>query len=157
MPYGLAAYVLLPLPGQSAPLQKRIESKRAQLQKVKRHEGVLTTTITSFDNRITRLQGEIRGTRQRLGEVQGQLDRKRDELAKVRDRLERSRDRLDRLRRRLRTARGVLAKRLVEIYKSDPPDALRKLTASVVRSSDYVLDVSRCWVGRAGAKKSMSN
>jgi murein DD-endopeptidase MepM/ murein hydrolase activator NlpD len=133
---GLAAYVLLPLPGESAPLQKRIESKRAQLQKVKRHEGVLTTTITSYDNRITRLQGEIRGTRQRLGEVQGQLDRKRDELARVRDRLERSRDRLDRLRRRLRTARDVLAKRLVEIYKSDPPDAL-----TVVLESDGFADL----------------
>jgi murein DD-endopeptidase MepM/ murein hydrolase activator NlpD len=133
---GLAAYVLLPLPGQSAPLKKRIESKRAQLQKVKRHEGVLTTTITSYDNRITRLQGEIGGTRRRLGEVQGQLDRKRDELAKVRDRLERSRDRLDRLRRRLRTARSVLAKRLVEIYKSDPPDAL-----TVVLESDGFADL----------------
>jgi murein DD-endopeptidase MepM/ murein hydrolase activator NlpD len=133
---GLAAYVLLPLPGQSAPLKKRIESKRAQLQKVKRHEGVLTTTITSYDNRITRLRGEIRGTRRRLGEVQGQLDRKRDELAKVRDRLERSRDRLERLRRRLRTARGVLAKRLVEIYKSDPPDAL-----TVVLESDGFADL----------------
>jgi len=65
----LAAYVLMPMPGQSAPLQSRIEKKRSQLQKVKRREGVLTTTISGYNNRIDRLQGEIGGTRRRLGQV----------------------------------------------------------------------------------------
>jgi murein DD-endopeptidase MepM/ murein hydrolase activator NlpD len=132
----LAAYVLLPLPGQSAPLQKRIDTKRAQLEKVKRHEGVLTTTISGYNNRIGRLQGEIRGTRRRLGQVQGELDQKRDELVAVRDKLERSRDRLERLRRELRAARRALARRLVEIYKSDAPDAL-----TVVLESDGFADL----------------
>ncbi len=132
----LAAYVLMPMPGQSAPLQSRIEKKRSQVQKVKRHEGVLTTTISGYNNRIERLQGEIGGTRQRLGQVQGQLDRKRDELVSVRDKLERSRSRLEHLRRQLRTARRVLAGRLVEIYKSDAPDAL-----TVVLESDGFADL----------------
>ena len=127
----LAAYVVLPLPGQSASLSSRIEKKRSQLDRVKRHEGVLTTTISGYNNRIARLQGEIRGTQRRLGLVQGDLDRKRDQLAKVRDRLERARSRLEHLRRRLRTARKVLAARLVAIYKSDTPDAL-----TVVLESD---------------------
>jgi murein DD-endopeptidase MepM/ murein hydrolase activator NlpD len=132
----LAAYVLMPMPGQSAPLQSRIEKKRSQIQKVKRREGVLTTTISGYNNRIDRLQGEIRGTRRRLGQVQVQLDRKRDELVAVRDKLERSRSRLEHLRRQLRTARQVLARRLVEIYKSDAPDAL-----TVVLESDGFTDL----------------
>jgi murein DD-endopeptidase MepM/ murein hydrolase activator NlpD len=132
----LAAYVLLPLAGLSAPLNQRIQKKRSQIEKVKSREGVLTTTISGYNNRIDRLQGEIRGTQQRLGRVQGELDRKRNELARVRDRLERSRDRLERLRRELRTARRVLAARLVGIYKSDKPDAL-----TVVLEADGFADL----------------
>jgi murein DD-endopeptidase MepM/ murein hydrolase activator NlpD len=49
----------------------------------------------------------------------------------VRDRLEVARDRLARLRGELATARRLLAQRLVEIYKSDTPDAL-----TVVLESD---------------------
>jgi len=120
----LAAYVLLPLPGLSAPVSKRIEKKRSQIEHVKRREDVLTTTISGYNNRIQRLQGEIRGTRQRLGRVQHDLDVKRSELIEVRNKLERARDRLERLMRQLRTAKRVLAARLVEIYKSDTPDAL---------------------------------
>src|SRR5215211_5617517 len=93
----LAAYVLLPMSGSGAPLSSRIEKKRAQVENVKRREGVLTTTISGYNNRIERLQGEIRGTRQRLGRVQGELNRKRNELIDVRDRLEQARDRLERL------------------------------------------------------------
>ena len=132
----LAAYVLLPLPGQSAPLSSRIQKKRAAIEHVKGREGVLTTTISGYNNRIARLQGEISGTRRRLGRVQGELDHKRNELVAVRNKLEVSRDRLERLRRELRTARRVLAARLVEIYKSDPPDAL-----TVVLESDGFSDL----------------
>jgi hypothetical protein len=55
----LAAYVLLPMPGQGAPLSKRIQAKRAQVEKKKRKEGVLTTTIQRYNNRIGGLQGDI--------------------------------------------------------------------------------------------------
>ena len=120
----LAAYVLLPLPGLSAPLPQRIQKKRAQIEKVKQREGVLTTTIQGFSTRIDRLQGEIGATRQRLGRAQDGLDRQQAELLEVRNRLEGARDRLERLRRELATAREVLAARLVEIYKADAPDAL---------------------------------
>jgi murein DD-endopeptidase MepM/ murein hydrolase activator NlpD len=121
----LAAYFLLPLPGLSAPpVSQRIEKKRAEIEQVKRREGVLTTTIQRFSTRIASLQGEIGATRQRLGRAQDSLDRQQAELLEVRDRLEEARDRLERLRRELDTAREVLAARLVEIYKADAPDAL---------------------------------
>jgi murein DD-endopeptidase MepM/ murein hydrolase activator NlpD len=132
----LAAYVLLPLPGSSAPLSERIEKKRGEIETVKRKEGVLTTTISRFNNRIEGLQGEIRSTEQRLSNVQRDLDRKRLELVEVRDKLEQARDRLERLRRELATARRVLAARLVEIYKSDTPDAV-----TVVLEADGFADL----------------
>jgi murein DD-endopeptidase MepM/ murein hydrolase activator NlpD len=121
---GLAAYLVLPLPGLSAPLSQRIEQKREQVERAKSREGVLTTTIQRYDTRIEGLQGEINAIRGRLGRVQHSLDRQRAELLEVRDRLEAARDRLERLRRELATAREVLAARLVEIYKADTPDAL---------------------------------
>lgn len=121
---GLCAYLVLPLPGLSAPLSDRIDQKRAEIDHAKQKEGVLTTSIQSFSNRIDSLQGEIQATQNRLDRAQSSLDRQKDELLEVRDRLEVARDRLARLRSELATARRLLAARLVEIYKSDTPDAL---------------------------------
>jgi peptidoglycan DL-endopeptidase CwlO len=127
----LAAYLLMPLPGLSAPLEQRIDKKREQIAEARHKEGVLSTTIQQFSNRIEVLQGEIAATERRLERAQASLDRQQAELEEVRDRLEAARDRLERLRRELDTARRVLAARLVEIYKADSPDAL-----TVVLESD---------------------
>ena len=124
MTLALAAYVLMPLPGQTAPLSKRIEAKRAQVEQGKRKEGVLTQDIQRYNNRIEGLQGEIRGTQRRLTTVQDELDGARSELLEVRDDLEVARDRLERARSELRQGRIALADRLVELYKADQPDAL---------------------------------
>ena len=121
----VAAYVLSPLPGESKPsLDKRIQGKRAQVQKAKAKEGVLTTDIVAYNNRISGLQGQIRGTQKRLGVVQDDLDEARAELLTVRDKREKARDRLVRARSELKQARGGLEDRLVELYKADQPDAL---------------------------------
>jgi murein DD-endopeptidase MepM/ murein hydrolase activator NlpD len=128
----LAAYLVLPLPGLSAPpLSQRIDKTREQIDEARHKEGVLSSTIQQFSNRIETLQGEIASTERRLERAQESLDRQRAELLEVRDRLEEARDRLERLRRELDTARRVLAARLVEIYKADSPDAL-----TVVLESD---------------------
>jgi murein DD-endopeptidase MepM/ murein hydrolase activator NlpD len=131
MSVALAAYLLLPLPGLSAPLPQRIEEKRSQIEQAKQKEGVLSTDIAQFSTRIDSLQGEISATQARLDRAQASLDRQRAELLEVRDQLEEARDRLESLRRELETARKVLAARLVEIYKADAPDAL-----TVVLESD---------------------
>jgi murein DD-endopeptidase MepM/ murein hydrolase activator NlpD len=120
----LGAYLLLPLPGQSAPISKRIEQKRAKIEQKKRQEGVLSTTIQRFDTRIDSVQGELSATEKRLDRAQASLDAQKAELLEVRDRLEEARDRLESLRSELATARTVLAARLVEIYKADAPDVL---------------------------------
>ena len=121
---GLAAFLVLPLPGLSAPLSQRIEKKRGQIADARHKEGVLSTTIERFSTRIDSLEGEINATQKQLDRAQRSLDRQRAELLEVRDRLEEARDRLERLRSELAKARVVLAARLVEIYKSDTPDAL---------------------------------
>jgi len=121
---GLLAYLVLPLPGMGAPLSDRIGEKQKEVEAAKQKEGVLTTTIQSFSDRISGLQGQIQATQQQLDRAQSSLDRQKDELLQVRDRLEAARDRLARLRSELATARRLLAARLVEIYKSDTPDAL---------------------------------
>jgi murein DD-endopeptidase MepM/ murein hydrolase activator NlpD len=121
---GLAAFLVLPLPGLSAPLSQRIDKKREQIAGARHKEGVLSTTIERFSTRIDSLEGEINATQKQLDRAQRSLDRQRAELLEVRDRLEEARDRLERLRSELAKARVVLAARLVEIYKSDTPDAL---------------------------------
>jgi murein DD-endopeptidase MepM/ murein hydrolase activator NlpD len=138
LPIALAfvAYLTLPLPGLSAPLSQRIEKKRDQIADARHKEGVLSTTIQRFSTRIDSLQGEISATQDRLDRAQASLDRQRAELLEVRDELEEARDRLERLRSELATARRVLADRLVEIYKSDSPDAL-----TVVLEADGFADL----------------
>jgi murein DD-endopeptidase MepM/ murein hydrolase activator NlpD len=132
LPIALAvsAFLLLPLPGVSAPLSTRIERKREQIERHKAREGVLSTTIQRFDARIDAVQGEIAATERQLQRVQSSLDRQKAKLLEVRNRLEAARDRLERLRSQLATARVVLAKRLVEIYKADSPDALTVILES---------------------------
>jgi murein DD-endopeptidase MepM/ murein hydrolase activator NlpD len=133
LPIALAvlAFLVLPLPGRSAPLSSRIQEKRDQIERHKAKEGVLSTTIQRFNTRIEAVQGEIAATERRLERVQSSLDRQKARLLEVRNRLEAARDRLERLRSQLATARRVLAKRLVEIYKADTPDAL-----TVILSAD---------------------
>jgi murein DD-endopeptidase MepM/ murein hydrolase activator NlpD len=133
LPIALAvmALLVLPLPGLSAPLSTRIDQKREQIERHRAKEGVLSTTIESFSTRIDAVQGEIAATERQLARVQSSLDRQKAKLLEVRNRLEEARDRLERLRSELATARRVLAKRLVEIYKADSPDAL-----TVILSAD---------------------
>ncbi|MGE5635496.1 MAG: murein hydrolase activator EnvC family protein [Nocardioidaceae bacterium] len=132
----LAACLALAQAGLSAPLSQRIARKRAQVERVQQREGVLTGTIAGYNTRIEGLQSQIGETQARLARVERALDRARAELLRVRDRLQVARDRLERLRRELRTARRVLAARLVELYKSDTPDAL-----TVVLEADGFADL----------------
>jgi murein DD-endopeptidase MepM/ murein hydrolase activator NlpD len=118
----LSAYFLLPMPGLSEPLNKRIDRARQKVSKKKHKEGVLTSDISNYNNKIRGLQGDIRSLQQRQNRMQSQLDQKRAELQRVQNELQIARDRLARLRTRLQFAENVLSQRLVEIYKSDDPD-----------------------------------
>lgn len=121
---GLTAFLLMPLDGVSAPISKRIDSKRSEIRGKRQKEHVLSQTIALHNVKIRDLQGDIRGLQERQQRIQGTLDQKRAELLEVRDRLERARSRLAELKEQLGIAQAALASRLVEIYKADEPDML---------------------------------
>jgi len=117
-------------------LQSERASKQAQLEEVKERGQVLSTEISNYTKQITQLQGEVAVLRSReaevaaqLAETEARLEAERENLAKLRDRLDRSLD--------------VLSERLVEIYKSDQPDALTVILDSdgfddLVNRFDYL-------------------
>jgi murein DD-endopeptidase MepM/ murein hydrolase activator NlpD len=126
----LAAFVLLPMTGLSADLSSRIQRQQNKVNAKKQHEGVLTSTISTFNNRIDGLQGSIRGLQDRENRIQVTLTQKRDELAQIQDKLQVARDRLVRLKQQLAAAETQLAARLVDDWKSDEPDMVTVILES---------------------------
>jgi murein DD-endopeptidase MepM/ murein hydrolase activator NlpD len=115
----------LPLPssGQSLhSIEGKIDATRGKIGKKKGTEHVLASDIASYSRRINHLQGRISTLQRRETVLSADLDRKRAELEVVQARLRKERARLLRLRSRLQTGRALLARRLVEIYRSDQPD-----------------------------------
>ena len=133
---GLAAYVVLPMPGLSAPLSERIDKTRTLVDSKKYREHVLSETIAGYNVRIDALQGDIGVLQRKQNRIQATLDEKRAELLDVRGKLQQARDRLERLRKELVVAQDALALRLVELYKADEPDAL-----TVVLEADGFADL----------------
>src|SRR5436190_8135595 len=120
----LAAFLVLPMPGHTSSLDRRMDVVRAKIREKKAKEGVLTSTITSYNHKIQSLQGEIRGLQDRQNRIQTSVDVKRAELFATQNKLEKAKDRLARLKVYLAKAQKVLAQRLVQMYKDGEPDAL---------------------------------
>jgi murein DD-endopeptidase MepM/ murein hydrolase activator NlpD len=120
----LVAFLVLPMPGHTSSLNRRMDIVRAKIRVKKAKEGVLTGTITRYNHKIQSLQGEIRGLQDRQNRIQESLDQKRAELFATQDKLEKAKDRLARLKVYLAQAQKVLAQRLVQMYKDGEPDAL---------------------------------
>ena len=120
----LAAFLVLPMPGHTSSMDRRMDIVKAKIRVKKAKEGVLTSTITRFNHKIQGLQGEIRGLQDRQNRIQVSLDAKRRELYSTQDKLEKAKDRLARLKVYLAKAQKVLAARLVQMYKDGEPDVL---------------------------------
>ena len=97
---------------------------------------MLTGAISALSKRIRTMTREIGSLRRREARVQNTLDARRAQLERVRVRYEAEHARFVRLRRELRRSQGVLAERLVAIYKADQPDML-----SVILESDGFNDL----------------
>jgi murein DD-endopeptidase MepM/ murein hydrolase activator NlpD len=117
-------------------IQAKIGSKRAAIDRARAKEGVLTADISALSKRIRVMTREIGSLRRREARVQNTLDARRAQLARVQARYQREHENFVRLRRKLRRAQGVLAERLIEIYKADQPDML-----SVILESDGFNDL----------------
>src|SRR4051812_26396637 len=113
----LAAFLMLPVPGHSSSLNRRMDIVRSKIRAKKAKEGVLTSTITGYNHKIQSLQGEIRDLQDRQNRIQESLDQKQAELFATQDKLEKAKDRLARLKVYLAQAQKVLATRLGQEYK----------------------------------------
>lgn len=98
-------------------LQSKLDVKQAALDEAQQKKGLLTTEVTRYNDQIEQLTGEVAALRNREAVVQDQLDQAQAEFASARHDLKI-------LRERLQRSVVALRDRLVEIYKSDEPDAL---------------------------------
>jgi murein DD-endopeptidase MepM/ murein hydrolase activator NlpD len=105
-------------------LQSQLDAKRSQLDEANQQEGVLSSEIAHYSERIDQVAGEVAVLRNREAIVQAQLD-------EVKARLRREKHHLEILEARLGRSLKVLRDRLVAIYRSDEPDAL-----TVILNSD---------------------
>ena len=138
----------MPMPGLSESLNGRIQHQRNKVAQKLHHEGVLTTTISTFNNRIDGLQGSIRSLQAREERIQTTLDKKRAELAAIQNKLQVVRDRLARLRARLALAKKQLAARLIDEYESDEPDLVTVILEAhgfddLLTKADFMQRISR--------------
>ena len=131
---------MLPGASRSASLQAiqaNISEKQAAIENARAKEGVLTSDISALSKRIRTLTREIGSLRRREARVQNTLDARRAQLARVQARYAgRARRASCACGEELRRSQGVLAERLVEIYKADQPDML-----SVILESDGFNDL----------------
>ena len=138
----LCALAVVAAPPRSSPaaslqaIQANIGKKQQAIENARAKEGVLTGAISALSRRIRTMSREIGSLRRREARVQNTLDARRAQLERVRVRYQREHDNFVRLRRKLRRAQGVLATRLIEIYKADQPDML-----SVILESDGFNDL----------------
>jgi murein DD-endopeptidase MepM/ murein hydrolase activator NlpD len=117
-------------------LESERNAKQAELEDVKAKGDVLSTEISEYSEQISQLQGEVAILRAREAEVEQQL---RETIA----RLETEKENLAELRDKLDRSLDILAARLIDIYKSDQPDALTVILDSegfddLVNRYDYL-------------------
>src|SRR5258708_32106629 len=105
----LAAFLVLPMPGRTSGVDRRMDIVKAKIQQKKAKEGVLTSTITRYNHRIQSLQGSIRGLQDRQNRIQSTLSQKQAELLTTQNNLEKARDHLARLKVYLGRAQTPLA------------------------------------------------
>jgi peptidoglycan DL-endopeptidase CwlO len=133
----LLLWALLPVFSQGASpqgklndIQKKIQATQGKIGRKKGTERVLTTQISVYTRRITKLQGRIGSLHERQATAQADLNAKQAELSHIQSDLRYQRERLVRLRARLDQARTALAKRLVELYQADAPDLVTVILSS---------------------------
>jgi murein DD-endopeptidase MepM/ murein hydrolase activator NlpD len=117
-------------------IQAKIGDKQSAIDRARAKEGVLTNHISALSQRIRTMSREIGSLRRREARVQNTLQARQAQLDRVRARYQREHEHFVQLRRKLHRAQGVLAERLIEIYKADQPDML-----SVILESDGFSDL----------------
>jgi len=130
-------------PVAGATTRSRLESAQAKLDKSEEREGVLTTTLSRFDDRIAGLERRTAALRGREAAVGEELAARQAELEGAEAAVEQARGHLEVVRGRLKRALIVLRDRLVAIYENGSPDIVSILVSSgdvseLAATSEYV-------------------
>lgn len=120
----LVALLAISAPASAADLQSELDAKEAKLEKIHARQGVLTTTITRYRERIERLTAEVAALRTQEAAVRARLNEKQAELDHAVAELDLAKKRLVAMRARLKRALVTLRERLVAIYETGTPDVL---------------------------------
>ncbi len=115
---------------RASDLGSRIDRKQRQVERQRGREGRLQGQIVRYSRTIGRLEDRLGGLQTRENALQTDLDAKLARLASIQENLRTQRALLVRLRTRLTSSRRVLADRLVELYKADPPDLITVILQS---------------------------
>lgn len=127
LPAAAAALIVLLLasaPASAEDLGTKLEDKEAKLSHVRDRQGVLTTTISHYRDRIERLTDEVAVLRGQEAEVRQRLDARQAELDEAVAELDVAKKHLEVVRSRLKRALVALRERLVAIYETGTPDML---------------------------------
>ena len=132
----VAALVAAGAPALAQDLESQRSMKQSELEEVRERGEVLSTEISAYSEQINQLAGEVAVLRNREAVVA-------EELAQTEAQLVTEKANLEALRERLTRSLRLLSKRLVEIYKSDEPDALTVILDSdgfddLVNRYDYL-------------------
>ncbi len=123
----LVALLSLSATAPAKDLESELDSKEAKLSKVREREGVLTTTISRYRERIERLTDEVAALRAQEAEVRTRLEAKQAELDSAVAELDVAKKHLAVVRAHLKRALVALRERLVTIYETGTPDILSVL------------------------------
>jgi len=126
----LVAVFATAAPALAEDLHSQLEAKRAKLDEIHERQGVLTSTITSYRNRIERLTAEVADLRTREAAAEARLAEKQAELDRAIADLEVAKRYLAVVRARLTRALVALRDRLVAVYEAGSPDVLSVILSS---------------------------
>jgi murein DD-endopeptidase MepM/ murein hydrolase activator NlpD len=111
-------------------LESELGDKEAKLSDVRERQGVLTTTISRYRDRIERLTREVAVLRAEEAAAQERLEAKQAELDSAIAELDVAKKHLAVVRARLKRSLVALRERLVAIYETGTPDILNVLVES---------------------------
>jgi murein DD-endopeptidase MepM/ murein hydrolase activator NlpD len=111
-------------------LESELNVKEAKLSEVREREGVLTSTISRYRERIERLTDEVAVLRSQEAAVRTRLEAKQAELDSAVAELDVAKKHLAVVRAHLRRALVALRDRLVAMYETGTPDILNVLVES---------------------------
>lgn len=139
----LLALLLGSAPAPAKDLEAELQKKESTLSKIDERQGVLTSTISGYRERIDRLTGEVATLRVREAAVRERLAAKQAELDRALAELGDAKEKLEVVRARLKRALVALRDRLVAIYETGTPDLLSVLVDAggyeeLVNRSEYL-------------------